>query len=120
MPRGVVAVRGRLAPVPASYVALDATSKKLVQAMRGYRRVFTGSNLWANPMFFDDLLVFSNCWLICVARPKETWTSLHVVAGPLLFGPGEGCMSKVIFVVWVVGGAASQTKEGSDTLQNWQ
>ena len=69
-------------------------------------------------MSIDDLLVVLICWLGCVARPKETWTLPHVVVGPLLLGPGEGCVSKVILVVWTAGGAALQTKEGSATLQN--
>ena len=77
-----------------------------------------GSNWWEKPMSIDDLLVFLICWLGCVARPKETWTSLHVVVGPLLLGLGEGCVSKVILVVWAAGGAAPSTMERSATLQN--
>ena len=77
-----------------------------------------GSNLWVNLSSIDDLLVILSCWLGCVVRPKETWTLLHVVVGPLLLGLGEGCVSKVTSVVWAVGGKTFCTKEGSATLQN--
>ena len=68
----------------------------------------------------EDLLVFLVICLSVVARLKESLALYHVVGEPLVPSWGEKCTAKVIFVVWVFGGAEVCTRRGRVTLQERQ
>ena len=68
-------------------------------------------------MCFEASLVVLGYLLFCVERSKVTLVLYHAVVGPLVPDWGEECFSKEILVVWVVGGATSNTNGGRATPQ---
>ena len=68
-------------------------------------------------MLFEGLLVVLSCFEFWVERSKVSRVLYQAVAGPLVPNLGEECVSKVILVVRVTGGAVTNTKGGRTTPQ---
>ena len=112
MPLGVVAVRGRLAPVPAGYPALDAHSKKLTQAKKGY--LFEGlSRKQKNRMSVLNAVVVFGFLQFLAERSKEFPFPCEVVAGPLARGwEDEWALTPLLFF----GGGAPNFAWGEQSM----
>jgi len=62
-------------------------------------------------------MVVLSCLLFWVARSKESQILYQAVVEPLVPDLGEECVTKVISVVCVNGGAMTNTNRGSNTPQ---
>ena len=68
--------------------------------------------------FVEDLVVIFVLFEFCVSRPKEFQHNFQVVVEPLACKLDEGCVTKVISLMFVDGGAPSDAGRGRTTRRN--
>jgi hypothetical protein len=103
-----------LAPSPVGYVVLGQLPRNQCLP-RGMCCGTSCPELQVAWVPIEGLAVLFVLIQFCVARPKEILSACQVMGGPLTRGKEEGCVSKVISIMFCGGGALLDRKRGRTT-----